>query len=253
MNLDENVSDDIRWERAEKELIRSYFDNKKSGFFVEIGANEPLSENSQSWHLESQIGWKGILVEPNPRLAEKARISRPGSLIFESACVSPANEGVINLYIPLVNDDEVTGHAAIRKNIDDFSYQNHKVVNVKARTLNSILEEAAVGTIDILTIDVEGAELEVLRGLDIEKYKPGLILLEDKHVYLDKHRYLKKHDYQLVKRTTLNCWYVPKGAKVPYQSLSEKIRLWKRMYLSIWLKKIKHAMRSKSIEPFSKF
>ncbi len=251
-NLPEEASRDVLWERAEKELIRNYFNNKKTGFFVEVGANEPLSENSQSWHLENQLGWKGVLIEPNPQLAEKARMSRSGSLIFEAACVSSGSEGQINLYIPIVNNDEVTGHAAIRKNIDDFNYQNHKVVKVEARTLNSILEEVEVNTIDLLTIDVEGAELEVLRGFNIEKYKPGLILLEDKHVYLDKHRYLKKHGYRLVKRTTFNCWYIPRDAKAPYQSFWEKLRLWKRMYLSIWPKKVKHAVRSKSIEPLTK-
>jgi hypothetical protein len=63
--------------------------------------------------------------------------------------------------------------------------------------------------IDLLSIDVEGAEMEVLKGLDFEVYKPKLILLEDKYLYLKKHLYLKKKGYALVRRLNRNCWYIP--------------------------------------------
>lgn len=237
-------------EEAEKKLIREYFDNKAKGFFVEVGANEPVSPYSQSWHLENVLGWSGILIEPNPVLAEQAKSNRPKSTVYQCACVSSETQGDLPLYIPLIDNTEVSGHAALGKNIDDFSYKNHKEVKVHTRTLNSILEELSVAQIDLLSIDVEGAELEVLYGFDIQKYKPNLILLEDKHVYLSKHRLLKKNGYELAKRTTLNCWYIPVGAKKPHQTFNEKIKLLKRMYLSIWLKKIKLAIRTKSLEPF---
>lgn len=250
--ISEKVAPEILRERDEKKLVREYFDNKSSGFFVEVGANEPKTDYSQSWHLESQLGWKGILVEPNPELAQKARMERPNSKVFEVACVSDTNQDSIHLYIPLVDGSEVTGHASIGKNIDDFEYTSHRDVKVKAQTLNAVLEELNVKSIDLLSIDVEGAEMEVLKGLDLKKYRPRLIILEDKHVYLDKHKYLTKRDYRLVKRTTLNCWYIPVGAKRPFQSVMEKFRLWKRMYISIWLKKIKRAIKSKTIEPLTR-
>jgi hypothetical protein len=117
---------------------------------------------------------------------------------------------------------------------------------VPARSLNDILEENQIDRIDFLSIDVEGAELDVLKGFDLEKYRPALILLEDKHVALTKHRYLKKRGYKLVKRTKQNCWYVPKGARRPPQSIKEKIRLLKRMYISIWWKKCRLAFRSRT-------
>lgn len=250
--ISEVVAPEIQRERVEKKLIREFFDNKEFGFFVEVGANEPKTDYSQSWHLESQLGWKGVLVEPNPELAQKARMERPHAMVFEVACVSDNNQDSIQLFIPVINGSEITGHASIGKNIDDFSYTAHREVIVKAQTLNAVLEEAKVNSIDFLSIDVEGAEMEVLKGLDLQRYRPRLIMLEDKHVYLDKHRYLTRRGYRLVKRTTLNCWYIPVGTKRPHQSFFEKLRLWKRMYLSIWPKKIARAYKSKSIEPFKK-
>ena len=230
-------------ERQEKELVRAYFDFKKSGVFVEVGANEPVSPSSQSWHLEEKLNWSGLLIEPNPDLAQKAKKNRPKSVVCECACTSPEKVGPLTLYIPVKNGQSIAAHAAVAKNIDMHNYKDHAEVRVQAGTLDHLLEKHNVGLVDLLSIDVEGAELDVLRGLDLKKHSPALILLEDKHVYLFKHRHLKKHGYQLVKRTKQNCWYVPKGAKRPPQRLSEKIKIWKRLYVSIWWKKIRLALR----------
>lgn len=236
-------------EETEKALIRRYFDEKPNGVVVEVGANEPVSIYSQSWHLEDKLGWRAVLVEPNPELAEKARKLRSRAQVFEFACVGSEEIHQLSLFIPLVNGEEVTGHAAIEKNIDDHAYHNHREVVIRAQTLNQVIESCGSPQIDVLSIDVEGAEIEVLKGLDLARHRPRLILLEDKHVYLTKHRLLKKNGYRLVKRTGLNCWYVPVDAKRPEQTPSEKIRLMRRLYLSIWWKKLKLAIRERSLQP----
>ncbi len=237
---------------AENLLIREYFNNKKNGFFVEVGANDPTHHGSQTWHLEQNLQWTGVLVEPIPHLAEKCREHRPKAKVFECACVGKNDAQTITLFIPYDLEDthEIYSRSAIGVNIDDGRFTQHKKIVVEARTLNSILKEAEVKNIDLLSIDVEGAELEVLLGIDLNKYSPGLILLEDKHLYLTKHRYLKKNGYRLVKRTRQNCWYVPKGAKRPPQSLIEKLRLFKRMYISIWSKKLMFSLRHNTLKPF---
>ena len=55
-------------EGREQELVRAFFKGARSGFFVEVGANRPRQE-SQTWHLE-QLGWNGVLIEPQPNLAD---------------------------------------------------------------------------------------------------------------------------------------------------------------------------------------
>lgn len=239
-------------EQAEKKLVRDYFDNKKNGFFVEVGANDPTAVNSQSWHLESQLQWTGILVEPNPTLAERCRELRPGSSSFACACVDDESLREVTLFVPLRNGKEMDVHAGINKNIDDFDYRQHREIKVPGRTLNSLLEEVGVDKIDLLSIDVEGAELQVLKGFDLQKYRPELVLLEDKHLYLTKHHYLKDRGYQLVKRTGFNFWYVPVGAKRPDQKIGEKIKIFKRMYISLWWKKLKFSIKHKTLDPFKR-
>jgi len=236
-------------EHEEKKNIRQYFDNKTKGVFVEVGAHEPVSIYSQTWHLENLSDWEGILVEPNPVLAQKARELRPKSKVIEAACTSNEKVGEISLFIPIYEGNEITGHASLEINADDYNYQQHKSVNVKAKTLTEILENNNVTNIDLLSIDVEGTEYDVLSGIDFNKYRPQLILLEDKHVYLNKHFFLKKVGYRLAKRENGNCWYIPKGEKMPEFAFIEKLKLMKRMYLSIWFKKIALAFRHKSLKP----
>lgn len=53
----------------------------------------------------------------------------------------------------------------------------------------------------------------------------------------------------LVKRTKQNNWYIPEGRRRPPQSWIEKLGLFKKLYISIWLKKVKLAARSHSLAP----
>jgi FkbM family methyltransferase len=238
-------------EKWEKETIRAYFEHRRDGSVIEVGANDPLRHTSQSLHLEQELGWKSILVEPNPDLAEQARQSRKDAQVFEFACVSRDDLGEISFYIPVNGESvEIHSHAAIAKNIDDHDYDTHRELRVRSRTLNSIIDACALPSIDLLSIDVEGAEMEVLKGLDLQKHRPKLILLEDKHVFLDKHRHLKRNGYRLVKRTCQNSWYVPTDATLPARSLHERWSLWRRLYLSIWIKKTKLATQKRSLSPF---
>lgn len=237
--------------RAENTLIQEYFNFKNNGCFVEVGANDPTNYGSQSYHLEINLRWNGVLIEPVPEMAEKCRQTGSNCKVFECACIDTVQDEKIKLYIPESSnqDDVLHSKASIGKNIDDGNFSSYKEILVEARTLNSILLEANISKIDLLSIDVEGAELQVLKGLDLNRYSPLLILLEDKHLYLNKHRYLIKQGYALVKRTRQNCWYIPVGAKRPPQTLFDKIKLFKRMYISIWSKKLAFSIRHKTLKP----
>ena len=189
-------------------LIAAFFGDIK-GFFVEVGANEPR-ERSQTWHLE-QAGWTGVLIEPQPDLARKLRAMRVAK-VFAVACSSPENSGRM---LPL----HVAGplSSLSRENMAPGAIPK-AVINVPIRTLDSILEEArAPERFDFLSIDVEGHEIEVLRGFDIARWQPRLILLEDHVADLSKHRFLKHAGYRIVRRYENNGWYVPHDSAVRCQ------------------------------------
>ena len=185
----------------EQELVRDFFGGARSGFFVEVGANRP-QEQSQTWHLE-QLGWTGILIEPQPDLAGDLCRARSAK-VFAVACSSPQNAGRrMRLHVagPL---------SALDRDRMAPGAQPQWTIEVPARTLDDILIEARAPVgFDFLSIDVEGHELEVLSGFDLARWRPRLILLEDHVGNLMKHRFLRAAGYRLVRRFDNNGWYVP--------------------------------------------
>jgi FkbM family methyltransferase len=182
-------------------LVREFFANKGSGFFVDVGAADP-QRGSQSWHLE-QLGWSGILVEPRPDYAEKLRRARRAR-VFENACSSPRNAGRT---MPL----RVRGGlSTLNENLVIAGLKPHSEVSVQIRTLNDVLTAAgAPAPLDFLSIDVEGHEVELFDGFDLARWQPRLLLIEDHAKHLKLHHLIQQRGYKWVRRTGLNAWYVP--------------------------------------------
>jgi len=238
-----------RKEAEEKALVRQYFGNAGNGYFVEVGANEPVSDFSQTWHLE-KLGWRGILIEPNRALYDECVRTRPRSKPYNVACSSPDKIGVAELKIPYLADGTTdTGKAALETEIDHAGYSRYRTERVRVVTLDSILEENGVDSIDFLSIDVEGTELDVLKGCNLERYRPRLILLEDKLVYLNKHLWLKSKGYRLVKRTLFNNWYIPANEPFGLSSGKERLVIFKKLYLTLAPRKVKECLKMGNLRP----
>jgi FkbM family methyltransferase len=223
----------------EKELVWKFFGQSRTGLFVEVGANDPVA-GSQTWHLE-QNGWRGVLVEPQSAHFAKLREQRKNSQVFQVACSSPDMEGEMDL---LLADQD--GSSTLRRQRDTHGTHFVGTERVKVTTLDKVLQSAGVAKIDFLSLDVEGHEIEVMRGLDFARYQPALILIEDGVRDLSKHRFLKSRGYRLVKRTTINNWYVPRDADFQLSSPLEKIKLLRKMYLALPFRKLRLYLRRRA-------
>jgi FkbM family methyltransferase len=207
----------------EVDLVREFFRDTPHGFFVEVGANDP-KKDSQSFHLE-EAGWQGILVEPLPELASELRRVRKAR-VFEVACSSPDRAGqTMTLHVagPFSSFDP---HLAVT------GMRAERTVEVKVDTLDHVLVEGGAKRIDLMSVDVEGHELEVLSGFDFARWQPRLILLEDHVSSLDKHRFMQRSGYALMRRTGLNGWYVPQ-ANAPLMSFVGRLQIFRKYYLAL--------------------
>jgi FkbM family methyltransferase len=221
-------------QQEEERLVREFFAGEGPGFFVEVGANHP-TDGSQSWHLE-QAGWTGILVEPQPSLAALLAAVRKAK-VFAAACSSPENAG---RSLPLHVDG---ARSALDRDRMAPGAQAAQVITVPARTLDSILNEAdAPSPVDLLSIDVEGHEIEVLRGFDFWRWRPRLVMLEDHVKNLKTHRHLRSAGYRLIRRIGFNGWYVPNDAaqKVKWPARWEIVR---KYYLALPFRMLRNASR----------
>lgn len=206
----------------------------KPGFFVDVGANDP-TEGSQTWHLE-QRGWAGVLVEPQPELAEKLR-QRRAAKVYAVACSSPANAG-----------RSMTLHRAGRQsslNSDHFSLgmQREGTIDVPVKTLDEILVDAnAPVPLDFVSIDIESHEIEMLKGFSLERWRPRLLLIEDLVMNLRLHRYLQSRGYKWVRRIGFNSWYVPASDPMDV-SLFGKLQFVRKYFLGTPLRHVRDALR----------
>jgi len=221
-------------QQQEEQLVREFFTGQSSGFFVEVGANHPTN-GSQTWHLE-QLGWGGVLIEPQSDLAAILVAARKAK-VFAMACSSPENAG---RSLPLHIDG---ARSALDRDRMAPGADAAHVVLVPTQTLDSILEEADAPTpIDALSIDVEGHEIEVLRGFDFVRWRPRLILIEDHVGALATHRFLMRSGYRLVRRIGNNGWYTPADVPAPITA-SDRWEILRKYYLALPFRAARNASR----------
>tara|TARA_B100000212_G_C27379633_1_gene536405 strand:+ start:112 stop:543 length:432 start_codon:yes stop_codon:yes gene_type:complete len=128
-----------------------------------LGAFDGLTQSNTAF-FEKYKNWKGILIEPSPEKFVECVNNRRNSICPNETCSDKANQ--------FVSLDHVNG--AMSKIVED-----KKISNVKTTTLEKILDEQKVNQqIDFLSLDVEGYELKVLKGLNLDKYRPNYIRVE---------------------------------------------------------------------------
>lgn len=227
---------------CEPSLVRAFFDSRP-GYFVDVGANDPQLY-SQTFHLE-QIGWTWVLIEPQPDLADALRRSRSAK-VYALACSAPENAGrPMRLQLAGV-------YSSLNAQLPNATAVVSGTIDVMTRTLDDVLIDAgAPSPIDFLSVDVEGHEIEVLRGFDFQRWRPRLILIED--IVLDRrlHNFLSARGYRWAQRTGINAWYVP-AAVAPRIGLIGRLQFFRKYYLAVPPRRWRQALRRLRVKLRSK-
>jgi len=183
--------------------------NHENGFYVELGANDGKTQ-SNTFYFERYKSWNGVLVEPTPNNYLKCLANRSNqNHIFCNACVSfeykdrfveIAFSNLMSTPMGLESDiSQPLDHAESGKGFLDNS-ENIFTFGAIAKTLNELLDTAnAPNKIDLLSLDVEGAEIEVLKGIDHKTYRFKYLCIECRDI-IKLTNYLNLVGYKLVEQ-----------------------------------------------------
>jgi FkbM family methyltransferase len=162
------------WAQFGEDLIARDILGLEAGFYVDVGCNHPIRwSNTYLFYLH---GWQGLLIDGNQQLIDACRKERP--LDSAICCLLGEQEGAgeIAIYEEHALSSVVASHNAGRRE----SATLLEIRSLPIRTLTSVLEEqVAPADIAFLSIDVEGMDLQVVKGLDFTRFMPRLIAIED--------------------------------------------------------------------------
>ncbi len=187
------------------------------GYFIEVGANDGVRQ-SNTHFLEKRRSWSGLLVEPVPRLAKKCAKNRNRSVVAQVVLVSPEQSGtnikIIDLDLMTLVADQSAGLIDTKNHVqlaEDVQGITAAEIMVRGVTLSELLEEQGNPRVNLFSLDVEGFEVDVLKGLDLSRHRPDFILVETRGISaitrLLKEQYdliatLSHHDYLFKSKST---------------------------------------------------
>lgn len=159
-------------EREEEWLIRDFFQDRRDGVFVDVGAHH-FKSSSKTYYLESKLGWSGLAIEPQHEFAAEYATYRPRTK-FLPFFVSDVSNEKAKLYVLKNMRAVASGDGAFVK---QFGTPD-EIRDVPTITLNDLLAAEGISRIDLLSIDIELHEPKALAGLDLGRFKPALVCIE---------------------------------------------------------------------------
>jgi FkbM family methyltransferase len=144
--------------------------------YLDIGANHAI-ELSNTYYFYRQNS-RGVLVEANPLLIPELKLYRSEDIIINK-CIDIQSDKNINFYV--LNSDGLS--TAKKDTIDeliskDSQIKINNVYQINTVSVNDLMEKYFIDAPTILSIDIEGMEIEVLKSIDFEKFRPLVVVLE---------------------------------------------------------------------------
>ena len=176
-NIFKNYSIKSYSQEGEDLILKRFYEDQKKGFYVDIGAHHPTRFSNTK--LLYQKGWNGINVDAMPGSMKLFNNSRKRDINIELGISE--KPGFLNYYI--FNESALNGFSEELSNYRDNQndiYKIKEIIKINIITLEMLFDKYLPPNqiIDLLSIDVEGLDLEVLKSNNWIKYKPNLILVE---------------------------------------------------------------------------
>lgn len=178
------------------------------GFYIDVGAQDPVVNSVTKAFYKH--GWHGINIEPIEQWFNKIVLDRPSDINLNVAVGS--RQGKLQLF-EVADTGLSTANAEFAKRHKESGFEVREVT-VDMTTLNDICSFEGITEVQFLKVDVEGSETEVLKGIDLTKIRPWIILVESTEplsyveTWSEWEPMLLSADYSFVKTDGLNRFYI---------------------------------------------
>ena len=173
-------------ENQDKYLETNIFKGYKNGFYVDVGAHDGVSLNN-TLYFENDNNWTGINIEPIKKVFDKLVINRPNNINLNCAVCN--NDGEANFVCNTGYTEMLSG---IKDNYDIRHFDRlqrentqmgstTEIIKVETKKLQTILDKNNIKHINYLSIDVEGAEFEVIKSINFDKVFIDIIGFENNY------------------------------------------------------------------------
>lgn len=182
------------------------FAGRREGFYIDVGAGHPVADNVSCWFYLQ--GWRGLVIEPQANLAALYGHVRPRDIVFPGLVGAQSGEADFHIV------DRLHGFSTMLADVAEKAGVGFETKRTPVETLTSLARRHDVPKVDFLKIDVEGAEIDVLRGIDWSVLRPRIILLEAvapgsmAPSHLEWEPLLLAQDYEFVLFEGLNRFYI---------------------------------------------
>jgi len=185
--------------------------NVENGVYVDAGANHPtLNNNTYAFY---ERGWSGLAIDGAGMFADQWRDARPRDT-FVCSLISDARKSVrFTQYIDhtlSTVDGEAASRYAARFTADDVTVETRETETLDALRRSHLGDREA----HLLSVDVEGEDLNCLIGARLDAWRPGVVVAETKHLSPYHVRdnaivqYMTGHGYRLIAKTPLDAFFV---------------------------------------------
>lgn len=198
-------------------ILLALFDGVDKGFYVDVGANSPVTDSATKIFYDK--GWSGINIEPIQKFYDQLQKDRPEDVNLCLGAGEKTGTATLREFVKLPGHSTFSD-AEKKQHSSSSAYTDYQV---PIKPLKDIFAEQKVERINFLKVDVEGFEHEVMAGNDWSKYRPEVVCIEANHEAKSWRAILTNNNYKLFIADGLNEYHIAKEAWDRTKDFAEKV------------------------------